>query len=380
MRASAACRSLRLRDFRNFSKVDLTVPGDGVALVGANGAGKTNLVEAIYYLELYRSFRGSPDEQLVRFGEPGFHVSGVFDVGDREVEVGAGYLKEGRRKRVRVDGNEPERLGDALGAVGVVVFSPSDIALVAGSPADRRRFLDILLSLNEPGYVDALQRYRHALRQRNTLLRDRRPAADRHPWDEALVRWGVPVLVAREAWVHQYAAPFAEYCRTVGDGPGMTLGYRGTTHPPGGPRPDAPSAADVDASFRDALDRRRSREEDLGSTLVGPHRDDLSLRLVREEGNDVDLRDFGSGGQRRTAAVALRLVEADTIRQRRQREPIVLLDDIFAELDAARSGRLMALLGDERPGQLLVTAPKEIDLGRDLPVRRWGIAAGEIRA
>ena len=91
------------------------MPADGVALVGPNGSGKTNLVEAIYYLELFRSFRGSPDEQLARFGEPGFHVSGTFDVGDRALEVGAGYLKEGRLKRVRVDGAEPERLGDDVG-------------------------------------------------------------------------------------------------------------------------------------------------------------------------------------------------------------------------------------------------------------------------
>jgi DNA replication and repair protein RecF len=354
------------------------VPGDGVALVGPNGAGKSNLVEAIYYLELFRSFRGSPDEQLARFGEAGFHVSGSFEVGGLEVEVGAGFLKEGRRKRVRVDGSEPDRLGDALGEVGIVVFSPSDIALVAGSPADRRRFLDILLSLNEPGYVDALQRYRHALRQRNALLRDGRPAAERGPWDEAVVRWGVPVLAARMAWADEYAPGFADYCRAVGDGPGMTMRYRCTVQPRDEPREGAPSRDTLDAAFRDALERRRRREEDLGSTLTGPHRDDLALRLVRDDGHDVDLRDFRSGGQRRTAAVALRLVEADTIRARREREPIVLLDDIFAELDTDRSRRLMALLADERPGQLLVTAPKEIDLGRDMPLERWGIAAGEI--
>ena len=377
-RARAACTSLRLRDFRNFASIDLTMPADGVALVGPNGSGKTNLVEAIYYLELFRSFRGSPDEQLARFGEPGFHVSGTFDVGDRALEVGAGYLKEGRLKRVRVDGAEPERLGDALGEVGIVVFSPSDIALVAGSPSDRRRYLDIVLSLNEPGYVDALQRYRHALRQRNAVLRDGGRSAERLPWDDAVVQWGVPVLHARLAWVDEYAASFAEYCRAVGDGPGMTMRYRCTVG-----APDAPDDRYRDAledNFRDALERRLRREEEMGATLVGPHRDELTLRLVRDDGQDVDLRDFGSGGQRRTAAVALRLVEADTIRTRREREPMVLLDDIFAELDVDRSRRLMALLADERPGQLLVTAPKDIDLGRELPLERWGIAEGSIAA
>lgn len=372
--------------------MDLEVPSNGVALVGDNGAGKTNLLESLYYLELFRSFRGAPDEQLARFGEAGFHVSGAFDVGSRTVEVGAGYLREGKRKRVRVDGAEPERLGDALGEVGVVVFSPSDIALVSGSPADRRRFLDILLSLNVPGYVDALQRYRHALRQRNALLRSGARGGDRLPWDEALVSWGVPVLAARLAWTRDYGAAFAEYCRTVGDGGGMVMRYRSSTSasaddagadPPGSggeaaSRPDVSSR--IEAAFREALERRRRREEEIGSTVVGPHRDDLSLRLVREDGSDVDLRDFGSGGQRRTAAVALRLVEADTIRARRERDPMVLLDDIFAELDAGRGRRLMELLAEQRAGQLIVTAPKEIDLGPDVPLARWRIAAGVIAA
>lgn len=380
-RARVSCASLRVRDFRNLAGAELELPFEGVALIGDNGAGKTNLVEAIYYLELFRSFRGAPDDQLARFEEPGFFVSGSFDIGDRTTEVGAGYLREGKRKRVRVDGVEPERLGDALGEVGVVVFAPSDIAFVAGSPSDRRRFLDILLALNEPGYVDALQRYRHALRQRNALLRAGGGRARLSPWDDALVRWGVPVLAARVAWADQYAAPFARYCGTMGDGRGMALRYRSSL----GSLESAHRSADgedaearIEGLFREALERRRRREEELGSTVVGPHRDDLTLRLLREDGGDVDLRDFGSGGQRRTAAVALRLVEADTIRARREREPMVLLDDIFAELDAGRSGRLMSLLADERAGQLMVTAPKESDLGARVPLARWSIDSGVI--
>ncbi len=406
-RPRVVCASVRLRDFRNLAATELEVPAEGVALIGDNGAGKTNLVEAIYYLELFRSFRGAPDDQLARFEKPGFFVAGSFAIGDRTTEVTAGYLREGKRKRVRVDGVEPERLGDALGEVGVVVFSPSDIAVVAGSPSDRRRFLDILLSLNEPGYVDALQSYRHALRQRNALLRAGGGRDLLEPWDDALVRWGVPVLAARMTWADHYAVPFAVYCRTIGDGAGMALRYRstvGTPERPGAATTDegaeteaptdgaAPGAGDaraedearaeaearIEALFREALERRRRREQEIGATVVGPHRDDLALRLLRGDARDVDLRDFGSGGQRRTAAVALRLVEADTIRARRGREPMVLLDDIFAELDTGRSGRLMALLADERAGQLMVTAPKQVDLGARAPLESWTIASGSI--
>src|SRR5688572_10356323 len=144
-------RQLRLRQFRNFAELEQEFPPAGVAIIGENGAGKTNLLEAIYYLEIFRSFRGAPDEQLVRFGAEAFHVRGRFeDECGARIEVGAGFEARGRRKKVMLDGTEPERLGDALGQAGAVIFSPADVRIVLGSPAERRRFLDIVLSLNRP--------------------------------------------------------------------------------------------------------------------------------------------------------------------------------------------------------------------------------------
>jgi DNA replication and repair protein RecF len=132
------CRRLRLRDYRNFTQLDLEFPAEGAAVIGDNGTGKTNLLESIYYLEIFRSFRGSPDEQLVRFGSEAFHVRGWFEelaTGDT-VEVGAGYDPKARTKRVTVDGVEPDRIGDAIGRARAVIFSPSDLSLVAGAPAE----------------------------------------------------------------------------------------------------------------------------------------------------------------------------------------------------------------------------------------------------
>src|SRR5690606_19519518 len=146
--------SLRLTNFRNFQEQRLSIPADGVAIVGDNGQGKTNLLEAIYYLEIFRSFRGAPDEQLVRFGEEVFRVEGRVEGDGDSRTVAAAFDRRQRRKKVTVDGVEATRLGDALGRVGVVIFSPSDVALVAGSPSVRRRFLDILLSLAKPRYLD----------------------------------------------------------------------------------------------------------------------------------------------------------------------------------------------------------------------------------
>lgn len=371
---SLVCRELRLRQFRNFAELDLVFPPAGAAVIGPNGSGKTNLIEALYYLEIFRSFRGAADEQLVRFGGEAFHIRGRFeDPAGRELEITAAYERRRRKKRVTVDGVEQERLSDGLGRIGVVVFSPSDVGIIAGAPGERRRFLDIVLSLNVRGYVAALQRYRQTLKQRNTLLRDGAAAAMVEPWTAALVEAGAKIMAARSAWVAENAAGFmARYERIGGEVPGR-MEYR--------PSVSAAIAVDEDfgALFRAELERLADRERDRGVTVAGPHRDDLGFVRGDDE-SGRDLRDFGSGGQQRTAAVSLRLVEAETIRRARGRAPMVLLDDIFAELDPGRSARLLELL-DDQPGQAILTAPKASDVEvRHGALPRWRIASGQIVA
>ena len=372
------CRELRLRGFRNFSELELVFPPEGVAIIGDNGSGKTNLLEAIYYLEIFRSFRGAPDEQLVRIGEEAFHIRGRFEdlaLGDvREIE--AAYERRTRRKRVAVNGAVPDRIGDALGGVGAVIFSPSDVAIVAGSPAERRRFLDIVLSLNRPGYLQALQRYRQVLKQRNVMLRDGAPSALLAAWDEGLVEWGARLVAARAEWIAERAEGFARRYEAISGGAAAWLAYDGAIPLPGDGAP--PSVTEAAEAFRSELARMAPRERDRGVTLVGPHRDDLAIRF-QTLGGEADLRDFGSGGQQRTAAIALRMVEAETIRQSRGRDPIVLLDDIFAELDPGRSRRILELLEAEGHGQAILTAPKASDLEpRQGTLPRWRIAKGEV--
>jgi DNA replication and repair protein RecF len=371
---SVVCRELRLRGFRNFAELDLAIPAAGVAVIGPNGAGKTNLVEAVYYLEVFRSFRGASDEQLVRFGADTFFVHGAFEdpVTGESREITAGYERSTRRKRVTVSGVEPDRIGDALGRIGVVVFSPSDVALVAGAPGERRRFLDIVLSLNRPGYLAALQRYRQVLRQRNALLRDGARPAALEPWDRGLVEAGARVVAERSAWVSEVAGAFADRYAAIGDG-GARMLYRPSTG-----RGEAPVGVEAaEAVFREELERVTSRERERGMTLVGPHRDDLAF--VRDR-DGVDLRDFGSGGQQRTAAIALRMVEAETIRRTRKRSPLTLLDDVFAELDPERSRRVLALLDEDEGGQVILTAPKASDVDpRRGALTRWRITDGVVR-
>lgn len=374
-----ACSELRLRQFRNFAHLDLSFPHAGVVLIGENGAGKTNLLEALYYLEIFRSFRGVPDERLVRFGADAFHVRGTFTgSADREVVVSAGYEPRTRRKRVLVDDVAPDRIGDAIGRVGAAIFSPSDLALVAGAPAERRRFLDIVLSLNRRGYLGALQRYRSILRQRNAALRQALPGAAIEAWDEGLIDSGTRIIMERAAWVSARGQAFTDRYVGIGDGASAYLLYR-----PSFALEEGCSQDDIASSFRAELERCAARERDRATTIVGPHRDTLVIR-AEQATREADLRDFGSGGQQRTAAIALRMVEAETIKEARGHPPMILLDDVFAELDPGRSRRIFQMFEAEGHGQVILTAPKLSDVQQagatdfSASLDLWRIADGSI--
>ena len=377
-------RELELRHFRNLGVQELRFPPEGVAVIGDNAQGKTNLLEAIYYLESFRSFRGAGDGELAAFSEDVFYLKGSVD-GDEPTTVSAGFDRRRRKKKVSVDGTDALRISSALGRLGAVVFSPSDVELVSGGPRLRRRFLDIVLSLNRNGYVEALTGYRKALAQRNAALKANAGAAAVGAWDQGLVGHGARVTHLRHEWTMTWSAPFSEYCDSISGSDAVGLVYRSDLGRSGdGADSNAePFGADEDRireRFRAKL--AESRETDLrrGVTTAGPHRDDLLLTIA-SQGRSLAARAFGSGGQRRTAALALRLTEADTIRQERGTEPILLLDDAFAELDEGRSRQVMELLRGKDSGQVVLTAPKESDARlRGPSLERWRIREGVIEA
>ncbi len=366
---------LSVRRFRNLGVQDLEIPPEGLALVGENAQGKSNFLEAIYYLETFRSFRGARDEQLIGFDHDVFRIVGSLTSPDEaaaSVEVAAAFQKKGRRKKVTIDGHEPERLSDGLGRLAAVVFSPADVSIINEGPAERRRFLDIVLSLNAPGYLRSLQAFRRTLQQRNAALKDGRPSAVVHVWDDALVRSGAAVMEARADWIESMSSSFTGYYSEVSGGQIAGFAYR----PNVSLDPDA-GAGDWSEAYRVALEASAERERRMGTTVVGPHRDDATVSLATDR--PLEVRDFGSGGQRRTAALALRLVEAETIRTARGQEPIVLMDDVFAELDDGRSERILDLIEREETGQVILTAPKDSDVKvRRGTLPRWGIRSGVI--
>jgi DNA replication and repair protein RecF len=352
-------RRLVARGFRNLADLDCAVPGPGIALLGGNAQGKTNFLEAVYYPVLFRSFRGAPDQEVAGFGSPGFHVEASVEESG-VASLAAGYQPTGRRKRILLDGHEPERLAEAVGRWLAVVFLPGDVDLASGPAALRRQYLDRLLSLADRGYLRALARYRAALAQRNSALRQGRPELA-WAFDGPLASAGAEIVAARERWVRRAREHFAVELDCIGERGVAGLSYRG-----------APELADPGAwaqALREAMAADRAR----GASTVGPHRDDLTLEIAGRP-----IREYGSTGQQRSAAVALKLLEMTTLRAARDTEPALLLDDVFAELDDDRRHRLAARLIGPEERQVFLTAPRREELPRGLGLEVWSVMDGRV--
>ena len=360
--ASVRVSRLTLTSFRNYARASLDVHADGAALLGDNGHGKTNLLEAMYYLELFRSARGARDKDLVRFGDVGFHISATLDGSPRgALSITAGFDASTQKKKVTLDGVEAARLSDAIGAAPAVLFSPADVALVRGAPAERRRYLDVMLALADRQYLLALQQYRHALAQRNAALRallgharDAMALDAVAAFEPALATAGATMLVKRHQWAADAASAYAEVLDAIGERTSVSL----TLKRGGGART---AEAELAQWLRTTLAAQRLQDVKRGTTHTGPHRDEVQLLL-----DGRDLRNFGSNGQQRSAAIALRMLEARTLHTALGTAPLLLMDDPFAELDADRSARILGLLSRRGLGQVMLAVPRSEDIPRAL--------------
>lgn len=339
---------LALTDFRNYRTAALELPSGVNAFVGANAQGKTNLLEAIYLLGTFKSFKTTHNRELIRLGAEAAVVTGTVEAGGLARDLEVSLTPSGRR--ARVNRKPVRRLEDFFGACPVILFAPEDLALAKGAPALRRRFLDRAIFTGWPAYLPALQAYLSAAQQKQALLRTvphRGPAADatREAWDAALVRHGVEVIRRRARLVADLAPHLtAAYRRLAGERAGEAqVAYRP------GARVD-PGAPDLEAALAAAVEAAAPDEQRRGVVLVGPHRDDLLLTLG---GRDVRL--YGSQGEQRSLVVALKLAELALLTERLGTTPLFLLDDVASELDAARRQGLVGALADAGAQVFLTT-------------------------
>lgn len=345
-------RTLRLRSFRAHDESEFSLAPSINLLYGPNGVGKTNVLEAVHYLCLTKSFTASRDRYAVRKDAPYFEVEGTFEgVRQEPITVRLAYVP-GEGKKVFVNDVELDRLTDIVGMLPVVVFSPEDYELTGGGPSERRRFVNNILSQARSVYMDDLMKYRRARRQRNEVLRSYRKRPDPpppellEPWTEKLVSLGSSVIHRRQQFLQEFAGDLEEaYARIESATERPTIEYDTIADL----APDA-TVDDVTEAFRNALDRKRDQERDRGTTLVGPQRDELVFRL-----DDLEVRRYGSQGQHRTFAMALKLAQYFYLQARSDTEPLLLLDDAFGKLDADRTDVFLDLLQSDAVGQSLVT-------------------------
>ncbi|MET9105196.1 DNA replication/repair protein RecF [Streptomyces zhihengii] len=367
---------LSLADFRSYARVEVPLDPGVTAFVGANGQGKTNLVEAVGYLASLSSHRVSSDAPLVRSGADRAVIRAAVTQGERSQLIEL-ELNPGKANRARINRSSQVRPRDVLGIVRTVLFAPEDLALVKGDPGERRRFLDELVTARSPRMAGVRSDYERVLKQRNTLLKSA-AMARRHGgrsmdmstldvWDQHLARTGAEVL-ARRADLITTLQPLADKAYEAlapGGGP-VVLEYRSSAGAAGG----AHGREEFYEQLMAALADVRKQEIERGVTLVGPHRDDLLLGLGR-----LPAKGYASHGESWSYALALRLASYDLLRAEGN-EPVLVLDDVFAELDARRRERLAELVA---PGeQVLVTAAVDDDVPGVLRGARYTVAGGEV--
>ncbi|OBH21405.1 DNA replication/repair protein RecF [Mycolicibacter terrae] len=369
-------RHLGLRDFRSWAHVDLELEPGATVLVGPNGYGKTNLVEALWYSSTLGSHRVATDAPLIRSGADRAVVSTIVVNEGRELAVDL-EIAAGRANKVRLNRAPVRHAREVVGVLRAVLFAPEDLALVRGDPGERRRYLDELASVRRPRVAAVRADYDKVLRQRTALLKSAPAALHRGDrsvldtldvWDAQLAAHGADLMAARIDLVNQLAPEVEKAYQLLAPGTrNAAVAYRPKLEITGDGAEDG--AAELQELLLAELGRRRRAELERGVCLVGPHRDELELRL-----GDRPVKGFASHGESWSMALALRLAAYQLLRSEGA-EPVLLLDDVFAELDAARRRALADVAGSAE--QVLITAAVAEDVPTDWRARQIRIAVVE---
>jgi len=341
--------SLRLSHFRNYQSLEVGFHPQLNLFLGFNAQGKTNILEALYCLSTTRSFRAAADEEMIQFGQEGGAIEGVLqrEEGQEALRL---ELRREKNKALFVNGKKQKKLSSLLGRLPAVVFSPDDLFLVKGGPGLRRRYLDVTILQMDQGYLGHFQQYERTLKQRNSLLRQKAPNLEPQlaVWDAPLAEHGAALMIQR-ARVAQRLSEFAG--QALGDLTGGAEKFEVRYEP------SLPLTTEVGVmreKILEALLQARREEMARGVTVVGPHRDDLGLWV-----NAQPLRKYGSQGQQRTGALALKLAQLSLLAEGCHTAPLVLFDDVMAELDEKRQAFFLNRLQQGGQAFLTGTAPAD---------------------
>lgn len=328
-------KGLTLRNFRNYVDIHIDFAKAFNIIYGNNAQGKTNIIEAIFLCASGRSHRTSKDVELLKYGNDSFDIKLLYESEGKQEEIEINYCLE-ERKKIKINEIPVKKIGDLMGHLNAVIFSPEDLLLIKQGPAERRRFVDITLSQLRPSYFYDLQKYAKILYQRNTLLKNiiirRELESTLDIWDRHLTRTGTRIMKARSSFVKK----LDEFARSRHNKLTNSEERLSLNYSPSFEYKDGSDDVDAENIFMNLLERNRGREIQRGTTIIGPHRDDIDIVL-----NGESTKIYGSQGQQRTAVLSMKLAEIDLMKEESGDYPILLLDDVLSELDDRRKEYLL---------------------------------------
>lgn len=334
---------LKLSNFRNFIDAEFNFQPKGALIYGLNGIGKTNLLEAIAYFAFGKSFQNNKDIELINFSKAFFRLEGKFKLSSRELDFSAAADKA--KKIIKLDDYSIARISDLYQYLKVVYFSPVDINIAGGSPAFRRNFLDQAVSQFSFEYISNLRNYNRVLKQRNALLKSEFDIAEKRSWDQQFAELAVKIIEQRKAYLQEFIPILQQdYHQISAERDILTIQYK-YSFPQN-------SSNDLLSSLLEHLEYSLDQEIHYERSLCGPHLDDIELMI-----NDHPARKFGSQGQKRSLAIAVRLVQAKLISKLNIDPPILMFDDVLSDLDEIRANKIMELLQAEH--QIFIATPNK---------------------
>jgi DNA replication and repair protein RecF len=351
--------------FRNLDHDPVVFSPRNNLFVGSNGQGKTNILEALQFFQFGRSFRTSRDYELIQFDAPFCRME--VRTADDDGDTFSASIERSGRKRIKVAGQDVVRYSEMVGRYPCVLFGPQDLALVSGYPVERRKFLDAVGSMTDAGYLRRLRDYRRVLKQRNAAFKVRNTREALNVWTEELIRTGCAVTRQRVAVLDALRTVLRPHVDGMGLPFEVELRYESELVD------NQPEEVGLEEQFAASLAAAEFEETRRGLTLVGPHRDDVKLLA-----DGRDLRRYGSQGQRRLVAVMLRLAELSYLEGQLREPSVLLLDDLFSELDENTADRLKPLLAGDR--QVFVTSPVPLAWEAAGPARAFEVTGGRIVA